>query len=58
MWVQLGVVILTGSFAIYRDVLTIFTWYIVPPRTIEPATIVKPPIRKDTCQYPFAEIYW
>ena len=37
MWVQLGVVILTGSFAIYRDVLTIFTWYIVPPRTIEPA---------------------
>ena len=24
------------SFAIYRDVFAIFTWYIVPPRTIEP----------------------
>jgi hypothetical protein len=58
MWVQLGVVKLTGSFAIYRDVFAIFTWYIVPPRTIEPTAVVKSSIREDACQYPFAEINW
>jgi len=46
------------SFAIYRDVFAIFTRYIVPPRTIEPTTVVKSSIREDACQYPFAEINW
>ena len=46
------------SFAIYRDLFPIFTWYIVPPRTIESTTVGKSSIREDACQYPFAEINW
>ena len=33
MWVQLGVVVLTGTLCIYGDEFAILAWYVVPPRT-------------------------
>ena len=58
MGIKLGVIIFTGAFAIYRNVLAIVTWYIVPPCPIEPATMVKLSIGENTSKYALAEVYW